>query len=81
MIQQGFRASRGMRACPKCGQKTVFVAKSQQVQEDLCEVWVECLCGHDPHGPGDRMESVMGELSIENIYEAAGIWNDTIRKA
>jgi len=65
-----------VKPCPKCGQKTQFVAKSQQVTEDGCEVWVECICGHDPHEFNERLESVMGGCDEDNIRMALDCWND-----
>jgi len=65
-----------IKPCPKCGQKTQFVCVSQQVCEDGCEVWIECICGHDPHHPLERMESVWGGCSEENIMAALTCWND-----
>jgi len=66
-----------VKPCPSCGQHTQFVCKSQQVQEDGCEVWVECaICGCDPHGALERMQSVMGGCDEDNIRMALDCWND-----
>lgn len=65
--------------CPKCGNNTQFTARSEQVAEDGCEVWIVCRCGHDPHGPLDRMESVMGGCDDDNVREALGCWNDAVK--
>ena len=65
-----------VKACPKCGQKTEFVCVSNQVAEDSCEVWIECVCGHDPHNYNERLESVMGGCDEENILAALDCWND-----
>lgn len=62
-------------ACPKCKNKISFVAVSEQVAEDMCEVWIECSCGHDPHKSNERLESIMGELSESNIRMALDCWN------
>jgi len=62
--------------CGKCGQKKQFTCKSKQVSEDSCEVWIECICGHDPHGISERMVSVMGGCDEGNIYSALDCWND-----
>lgn len=64
-----------VKACPVCGQKTQFVAKSQQVREDGCEVWIECVCGYDPHKFNERLESVTGGCDPENILAAIDCWN------
>lgn len=79
MSQRRFNLPKNVDAvkpCPKCGQKTQFVAKSEQVCEDGCEVWIECICGHDPHNFNERMESVMGGCDEENILMALDCWND-----
>jgi hypothetical protein len=65
-----------VKPCPKCGQMTQFVAKSKQVCEDGCEVWIECICGYDPHKFNERFESVMGGCCEDNIRMALGCWND-----
>ncbi len=67
--------------CPKCGNDREFTAISSQCAEDLCEVWLECVCGHDPHGPLERMESVMGELDKGSVVAAASCWNEAICRA
>jgi hypothetical protein len=61
--------------CPACGQKTSFTAHSVQSSEDCCDVWIVCECGHDPHGTGDRLESVMGALDEGNVGMAIDCWN------
>lgn len=65
-----------VKPCPKCGQKIQFTCVSEQVCEDGCEVWIECICGHDPHEFNERLESVMGGCDEENIHMALGCWND-----
>lgn len=65
-----------VRPCPKCGQWTCFNVESMQVAEDLCEVWVECICGHDPHGFGEKLEDVWGSLDEQTVRAAIGCWND-----
>lgn len=66
--------------CPKCSNKTDFVAKSMQVCEDCCDIWIECVCGYDPtqNKCGHRLEDVWGSLSKETIADAVGVWNDEI---
>lgn len=82
MSRRPFNITRGsVQPCPKCGNAKSFVAVSQQVAEDGCEVWIECSCGHDPHGPFDRMESVMGQLDKDSILDALGCWNDAVEKS
>ncbi len=74
-----FNANTSITACPKCGNNTKFVIHSEQVCEDGCEVWASCHCGFDPStGKGERLESVMGEFSNDNIYTAVHIWNGLI---
>lgn len=63
-------------ACPKCGQNTQFNAKSQQVCEDGCEVWIKCICGYAPKD--GQMDSVMGGCDEDNIRMALGCWDDAI---
>lgn len=67
--------------CPSCGNTIRFIGRSQQVMEDLCEVWIECKCGHDPTqgNSGDRMESVWGSLDKQTLGIALdGTWNRMI---
>lgn len=64
--------------CPKCGQNTRFTAHSTQVAEDCCDVWIVCICGHDPHKPGCRLEDVWGSLDADTIHDAIGCWNDAV---
>ena len=53
----------GAKPCPKCGNRLEFVINSQQVAEDCCEVWAQCVCGFTPSKEG--FEDVMGkELKI-----------------
>lgn len=74
-----FKANDHFKPCPKCGNNTVFHAESQQVCEDGCEVWVECVCGYDPTSDnGSRFESVMGGTGDENVRLALDCWNDAI---
>lgn len=59
-------------ACPKCGNRTEFVVKSQQVMEDGCEIWAECKCGYDAT-EGDwkeRIEDVWGGVDDNNCLDA-----------
>lgn len=65
-----------VKPCPECGNKTQFVAKSRQFCEDCCEVWIECVCGHDPQKSGEKLESVMGGCDEDNIRMALDCWND-----
>lgn len=62
-------------ACPKCGNRTEFVVKSQQVMEDGCEIWAECKCGYDAT-EGDwksRIEDVWGGVGDNNSLDAIDI--------
>jgi hypothetical protein len=63
--------------CPKCGNKTKFVAHGEQCAEDCCEIWVRCECGYDPSQDqmipsawGIRLEDVWGDLAPEKIHGA-----------
>lgn len=55
--------------CPQCGNSVEFVARAQQVAEDLCEVWVICACGYDPtrEHPDMRLEDVWGTLDNATV--------------
>lgn len=67
--------------CPKCGNNTSFVAHSQQVAEDCCEIWIKCKCGYDPtaENTSNRMEDVWGSLGKEEIICALDCsWNEPI---
>lgn len=66
--------------CPKCGNNTSFVAHSEQVCEDGCEVWIVCKCGFDPTSEkcGHRLEDVMGSLDRPTILDALQIWNEEV---
>lgn len=67
--------------CPKCGNNTSFVAHSQQVAEDCCDIWIVCKCGFDPtlENSNYRMEDVWGSLGKEEILCALDCtWNEII---
>ncbi len=66
--------------CPKCGNNTEFIAKSEYCAEDCCSVWVECKCGYDASNNNDseRFESVYGSLDNESLLIALDCWNDSI---
>lgn len=66
--------------CPKCANTRKFVAHSQQVCEDGCEVWVVCKCGFDPTAEqtGHRVEDVWGTLDAANINTALSVWEDLV---
>ena len=63
-----------MHPCPKCGNRRDFKIVAEQVAEDLCEVWVECKCGHAPDAC--RFEDVWGSVGNENSNYALGFWNE-----
>lgn len=67
--------------CPECGNKTTFFARSNQVAEDLCNVWVYCECGYDPTEGNEiyRFEDVWGGVTKPNIRVALSVWNDMLR--
>jgi C4-type Zn-finger protein len=66
--------------CPKCGNKTAFIAHSEQVAEDGCEVWIVCKCGYDPteYKCGHRLEEVWGTIDKDTIAMALTVWDDEI---
>jgi hypothetical protein len=67
--------------CPKCKNNTEFVARSEQVMEDGCEIWIVCKCGYDPTAEktGSRMEDVWGSLGKGEILCALDCtWNEPI---
>lgn len=66
--------------CPTRGNNKEFVAKSQQVSEDCCDIWVQCKCGFDPTAEKSlhRVEDVWGTLDTENILTALGVWDELI---
>lgn len=71
-----------IKKCPKCGNNTSFVGRSEQVAEDICDVWVECKCGYDPtqYKIGHRLEDVWGTIDNENLSLALDIWNEEIEE-
>jgi len=73
-----FKEGSKIEPCPKCGNKLEFVARSEQVCEDGCEVWIECKCGYDPFTDGNRLDSVMGGVDDENVKWAINEWNELI---
>lgn len=64
--------------CPKCGNKTEFVAKSDYCAEDCCEVWIVCKCGFDPFEGGNRLEDVWGGVGDDNVKWAINEWNELL---
>jgi hypothetical protein len=67
--------------CPTCGNHRSFVARSDQVAEDLCEVWIICVCGFDPTAEAteNRMEDVWGSLDPQTIWCALeNCWNEPL---
>lgn len=67
--------------CPECGNETEFRAKSRQVAEDHCNVWVRCgKCGFDPTEERTlhRYEDVWGGVNKYTISSALMVWNDVI---
>jgi len=75
------RTGKGVEACPDCKNRQRFIGLSQQVAEDLCEVWVRCICGYDATQGRDRMEDVMGSLDSANLVCALeNCWNEPLRR-
>lgn len=81
MTTREVKVTRGhIEPCPKCGNTTVFVIHSEQVAEDCCEVWAQCVCGHEPHGD-DRLEDVWGGCGDDLCQTALLYWNDSMQAA
>lgn len=51
--------------CPKCSERRSFVAHSELIAEDCCEIWITCQCGHEV--TGDRREDVLGDIGNESV--------------
>lgn len=69
--------------CPKCRNNNKFKAHSSQVEEDICEVWVECdKCGFDPTAEHItyRFEDTFGGTNDRNCIIALDCWNDAIKE-
>lgn len=75
-----FREDANVEPCPKCGNRRAFTIHSQQVAEDLCEVWAVCQCGHETPD-GYRYEDVWGGCDDGNVMAAISCWNDAIAEA
>lgn len=75
-----FKPNTEVTPCPYCNNNTEFVAHSDQIAEDCCEVWVVCACGYDPtaNKPGYRFEDVWGGVGDDNVTMAIQVWNDII---
>ena len=73
------KAQAHLRPCPKCGRRNMLVARSEQVREDGCEVWVECSrCKFDPGA--DNMEHVETVWGMEEwaVGAAMETWNSLL---
>lgn len=67
--------------CPNCGNNRYFTAKSMQVAEDCCDLWLECKCGYDPTvNTTRRIEDVWGSLDNDNIHFLISEWNGWIQE-
>lgn len=67
--------------CIKCGNNTKFRCIAEQIAEDLCETWVECLdCGFDPtrENTDYRFENVWGSVDQAHTNVAFDCWNEAI---
>ncbi len=67
--------------CPKCNNNTKFRVKSEQVAEDMCEIWAVCVCGYDPtlYNTLGRLEDVWGGTDDHQCQDAIIFtWNDVI---
>lgn len=75
------KTGEGVAPCPTCGNHRSFVARSNQIAEDLCEVWIVCVCGFDPTAEAGekRMEDVWGSLDPPTIWAALeNCWNEPL---
>ena len=62
--------------CPKCGNNTQFTLRAERCDEDLCETYVVCKCGHEPAGEsGKRYENAWGEMDNGAAMIALDCWN------
>lgn len=69
-------SQKGLTPCPRCGNRHAFVAVSQQVSEDCCEVWLRCgSCGHEPDWQ-HRREDTWGSLGNDMVNCLGHDWND-----
>lgn len=73
-----FKENSDIIPCPECGNKIEFIARSEQVGEDICEVWIECKCGFNPFKGGDGLEDIWGGVDDDNVYWAINEWNDLL---
>lgn len=64
-------------ACPRCGNRREFTVHSEQVAEDCCEIWVQCVCGYS-HASDDRLEDVWGGTGDDQVMAALTCWNEAI---
>ena len=77
-----FAANTYISKCPNCGNNTIFVVHSEQVAEDLCDIWAVCgICAYDPTSNNalNRLEDVWGGVDDDNVKDAINFtWNDLI---
>jgi len=64
MAKKAYKWAEPRQACPSCGNRHEFVCVAEQVAEDLCEVWIQCKCGHKPHSDY-HVEDVWGDVGPE----------------
>ncbi|MVF55215.1 hypothetical protein D6U78_09965 [Vibrio cholerae] len=78
MGRKAFKTNKSQNLCPKCGNAHSFVGVSEQVAEDSCEIWVECICGFNPFegNSGHCIESVWGTLDNDYLLMALDSWNE-----
>ena len=73
-------ANDSIEKCPNCGNNIEFVAKSAQVAEDCCEIWIECKCGHS-FPDKYHLEDIWGSLGKDEILMALDCsWNEPIQE-
>lgn len=73
-----FKPASDICPCPECGNKTIFTIKSEQVAEDYCNLWAECICGYT-HDSDYMFEDVWGGVDNDNVMIAIKCWNDAIQ--
>lgn len=76
-------SGRGIVPCPKCSNNTHFTIHSEQVAEDICDIWAACTCGFAPiiGTTGNAIESIWGTIEERDMLEAVVYtWNDLLKQ-
>lgn len=77
-----YKANKYIIPCPKCGNNTKFMIHSEQVGEDICDIWAVCKCGYDPTETNTlhRLEDVWGRTDDNNCRDAIDCtWNELLK--